>query len=190
MIEEIRKILSSRVKLVLPLGNLTPAAVTVPLFEKEEQWHVLLTRRTQGVRHHKGEISFPGGAWDETDTSLLDTALRETEEEVGIRREDMEVLGELDDIRTMSHFRISPYVVTFPYPYPFRACDAEIDEILEISLAGLQHEARVEEKLAEYENQQATVYYFHYQTVVIWGATAKILKQLFDLVDFKRMEQR
>ena len=190
MIEQIRKVLSSRDKHGLPLEGLTPAAVAVPLFEKGGEWHVLLTRRTQGVRHHKGEISFPGGAWDATDTSLLDTTLRETEEEVGIRREDMVVLGELDDIRTMSRFRISPFVTAFPYPYPYRVCEAEIDEILEIPLAGLQDEARVEEKMAEYENQRARVYYFYYRSVVIWGATAKILHQLLGLVDFRRPAHR
>ncbi len=185
MIERVKAILSSRPKRVLPLDGLTPAAVTVPLFLKEGVWNVLLTRRTQGVRHHKGEISFPGGAMDDGDASLLETALRETEEEVGIKRGAITLLGELDDIRTMSRFRVSPFVMTFPYPYLFQVCRAEIDEVLEISLAGLQTEARLEEKIAEYEGERASVYYYYYRSVVVWGATAKILKQLLDLVDFR-----
>ncbi len=190
MIERMKSILTSRGKQILPLGTLRPAAVTVPLFEKEGQWHVLLTRRTQEVRHHKGEISFPGGARDAGDTSLRETALRETEEEVGIRREDMTVLGELDDIQTMSHFRVSPFVVAFPYPYPFKICDAEIDELLEIPLVGLQEEAHLEERIAEYENQRAKVYYYYYRNVIIWGATAKVLHQLCDLIDFRRLDNQ
>jgi len=186
VIEHIKAVLAARPKQTLPVNDLKPAAVTVPLFLKEGEWHILLTRRTQEVRHHKGEISFPGGAVDKEDASLLEAALRETEEEVGIRKTDITVLGELDDIQTLSRFRISPFVITFPYPYPFQVCRAEIDEMLEISLPGLQTSARLEEKTAEYEGRGAKVYYYYYHSVVIWGATAKILKQLLDLVDFRR----
>ncbi len=184
MVEKIKSTLAAYPKVSLPLNGLTPAAVTVPIFLKDGQWTVLLTKRTRNVRHHKGEISFPGGAMDEEDASLLETALRETEEEVGIRREDVTVLGELVDIRTLSHFRVSPYVITFPYPYPYIVCDAEIEELLEIPLAGLQKEARLEERPAVYEGTHATVYFYYYRSVVIWGATAKILKQLLDRIDF------
>lgn len=186
MIERIKRAIASRPKRHLPVDGLKPAAVTVPLFLKGEEWHVLLTRRTQEVRHHKGEISFPGGAADLQDASLLETALRETEEEVGIHRENVGVLGELDDIQTMSRFRISPFVITFPYPYPFQVCRAEIEELLEIPLGRLQSDARLVEKTAEYEGLRAKVYYYYFRDVVIWGATAKILKQLLDLVDFSR----
>ena len=184
MVERIKTLLKARPKVSLPLDGLTPAAVTVPLFLKDGTWCVLLTRRTRNVRHHKGEISFPGGAMDREDASLLETALRETEEEVGIRREDVTVLGELDDIRTLSRYRVSPFVVTFPYPYPYVVCDAEIDELIEIPLVGLQKEARLEERPARYEGNSAVVYFYYYRSVVVWGATAKILKQLLDMVDF------
>ena len=184
MIERIKAVLADRPKQTLPLDGLMPSAVTVPLFLKAGAWHVLLTRRTREVRHHKGEISFPGGAKDAADASFLETALRETEEEVGIQRDDLILLGELDDIRTMSRFQISPFVVAFPYPYPLQVCQAEIDEVLEIPLAGLQTEARLEEKPAEYEGMRASVYYYYYRNIVVWGATAKILKQLLDLIDF------
>jgi 8-oxo-dGTP pyrophosphatase MutT (NUDIX family) len=184
MVERIKTVLANRPKQVLPLNGLMPAAVTVPLFLKGAGWHVLLTRRTRELRHHKGEISFPGGARDKGDTSFLETALRETEEEVGIQRDDIVLLGELDDIQTMSRFRISPFVVAFPYPYPLQICRAEIDEVLEIPLARLQTKARLEEKIAEYEGARASVYYYYYHNIVVWGATAKILKQLLDLIDF------
>ncbi len=186
MIEQVKKAIASRPKRYLPVDGLKPAAVTVPLFLKGDEWHVLLTRRTQEVRHHKGEISFPGGAVDPQDASLLETALRETEEEVGIHRKDVTFLGELNDIQTMSRFRISPFVIVFPYPYPFQVCRAEIDELLEIPLGRLQRDARLEEKTAEYEGLRAKIYFYYFRDVVIWGATAKILKQLFDLVDFSR----
>ncbi len=185
MVERIKTILLAHSRQSLPLDGLIPAAVTVPVFLKEGEWNLILTRRTQNLRYHKGEIAFPGGAADEGDASLLETALRETEEEVGIQRKDITLLGELDDIRTMSSFRISPYVVTFPYPYPFRVCQAEIDEMLEIPLARLQYEARCEERVAEYAGQRGKVYYYYYRSIVIWGATAKILKQLLDLIDFR-----
>jgi len=186
MVEHIKTVLAGHSKVALPLNGLVPAAVTVPLFLKEGQWSVLLTKRTRKVRHHKGEISFPGGTRDDGDASLLETALRETEEEVGIKREDVTVLGELDDIRTLSHFRVSPYVITFPYPYSYVVCDAEIEELLEIPLVGLQKEARLEERPEFYEGTSATVYFYYYGSVVVWGATAKILKQLLDWIDFSR----
>lgn len=185
MIERIRSALSILHKNVLPLNGLTPAAVTVPLFLKDGAWMVLLTRRSQGVRYHKGEISFPGGAMDDGDANLLETALRETEEEVGIKRHDMSLLGELDDIRTISHFRVSPFVVTFSYPYPIDPCRDEIDEVLKVPLGKLQAEAQMEERSIVYEGEHLPVYYYYYSSIVIWGATAKILKQLLDLIDFR-----
>jgi len=184
MIERIREALAAHPKKTLPLGGLTPAAVTVPVFLKNGEWMILLTRRTQGVRHHKGEISFPGGARDDGDVSLWETALRETGEEVGIQRDALSFLGELDDVRTLSRFRITPFVVTFSYPYPLDICRAEIDEILEVPITGLLDKNRMEEKITEYEGENFSVYYYYYRSIVIWGATAKILKQLLDIVDF------
>src|SRR5262245_56549999 len=87
-----------------------PAAVLVPFLEKEGETYLLFTRRTESVRDHKGQISFPGGARDPGDPSLRETALRETEEEIGVPRHAVEVLGELDDYVTVTNYMITPYV--------------------------------------------------------------------------------
>src|SRR5262249_58054340 len=96
---------------------LVRAAVLIPLYEVGGQVHVLLTRRTDKGDQHKGQVSFPGGRCDETDADALDTALREAYEEVGLRREDVEILGALDDMLTSTGFVVTPYVGVIPHPY-------------------------------------------------------------------------
>ena len=108
-----------------------PAAVMILLYEKDGEYCVLLNKRSELVEHHKGEMSFPGGAKDPTDMDFLDTALRETEEEMGISRSDITVLGQLDDIITRSDFVVKVYVGTIPYPYKFHPSEIEIAEVVE-----------------------------------------------------------
>src|SRR2546425_13341591 len=87
-----------------------PAAVLILVQDKDGEPHVLFTERTHQVEHHKGQICFPGGACDETDDSLEATALRETFEEIGVRPEHVRIIGQLDDMVTISNFRVTPYV--------------------------------------------------------------------------------
>ena len=122
----IRLILSENPKKTIVDPSLTPAAVMLLLYPKDGEFCVLLNKRSDHVEHHKGEISFPGGRKDEADETLLHTALRETYEEMGIRPEDVEVLGEVDDMPTSSQFLISTTVATIPYPYLFKPNKQEI----------------------------------------------------------------
>ena len=96
-----------------------PAGVLIPMYEKDGEHFVIFTLRTETVEHHKGQISFPGGAFNPGDENLLDTALRESFEEIGLFPSDVEVMGELDDQVTVSNFRITPFVGFIPYPYTF-----------------------------------------------------------------------
>lgn len=178
----IHRLLASRARKTIPGGSLRPAAVLLPLFEKEGGVHILLTKRTQKVKTHKGEISFPGGVRDEDDETLEQTALRESFEELGIKKEDVEVLGCLDDVETLTEYMIRPFVGTFPYPYPFAVNRDEIEQIIELPLESLLQRDRFEKKVVSTEKGKRLLYTYHYGHHVIWGATAKILKQFVDLL--------
>ena len=193
--KKIRRILSQREKqTIVPTdAPLAPAAVLVPLYEREGEYWVLFTKRTQKVEHHKGQISFPGGARDEGDRELVDTALRETFEEIGVRPEDVEILGELDRMGTFtSNFLITPFVGIIPYPYEFTIARDEIEELVEVPMSALLDEKNYREEHQVYEGRTYVASFFEYKGKVIWGATARILKQFLDLVfgedsDFRKV---
>jgi len=142
-----------------------------------------LNKRSQQVEHHKGEISLPGGARDPEDRDSLDTALRETEEEMGIDRSDVTILGELDDVVTRSHFKVNVYVGTIPYPYPFNPSADEIAEVLEIPVADLNDPLnhRVETRFED--GVPVTSRSYAYNEHLVFGATAKILQQFLELLE-------
>jgi len=108
--EPLRRALASREPRRLPVGKTTAAAVLVPLFEKDDETHLWLVRRPKSMRSHAGQVAFPGGKSDPADDSLMETALREAHEELGIARVSVDVLGTLDDYLTITGFTISPCV--------------------------------------------------------------------------------
>ncbi|UCD84066.1 MAG: CoA pyrophosphatase [Deltaproteobacteria bacterium] len=183
MEDKIRKILGGRKKKVITGRELTPSAVLLPLFRKDDEINLLFTRRTEEVKDHKGQVSFPGGTQDAEDESLLATALRESFEEIGIKIDDVKILGELDDITTITKYRISPFVGIFSYPYEFVVNEAEIAELIEVPVpALLDPKIFTEERAYIHQGEVYPVYYFNYEGSVIWGATAKIVKQFLELI--------
>lgn len=181
MKERIRESLSRRKKTSLPERQLTPAAVLLLLYEKGGEYYILFTKRTEKVESHKGQISFPGGAREKQDANLLTTALRETSEEIGVNPQDVELLGELDDIATFTtKFAISPFVATIPYPYEFRLNADETEELIEVPLSVLLNKAVSKEDSQAIAGKPPPAYEYHGH--VIWGATARILKQLLGLI--------
>ncbi|MBI2847259.1 MAG: CoA pyrophosphatase [Chloroflexi bacterium] len=180
-LENIKHILRGREKRIVSNLKLSPAAVLVPVYKKEGEYYLIFTRRTKELEHHKGEISFPGGVYSEGDGTLLETALRETCEEMGVIRKDVEILGELDDMPTNSGFRISPYVAAFPYPCSFAVNPNEIEEVLEVPVLALLDKSNVKEGSKDVLGAVMPTYFFEYKGNVIFGATARILKQFLDL---------
>jgi len=171
--QQIAKILRHHKKKKITDENLRASAVLIPLFCNQGQYHVLLTERSEEVNFHKGQVCFPGGTREPSDSSLLQTALREAEEEIGLRAKDIEILGEFDDRVTLtSNYVISPFVALIPHPYPFKVDAREIREIFSVPLSFLMDEANFKQESYEYE----------YEGHIIWGATAGILKQLIDLL--------
>jgi 8-oxo-dGTP pyrophosphatase MutT (NUDIX family) len=181
LLEQIRRFLSTYEPERLSHDGAIPAAVLLLLYEKEGKTHILLTRRTDEVEHHKGETSFPGGACDPEDCDLLTTALRETEEEIGVRPGDVEVLGQLDDIVTITDFVVSPFVGVLASPsYPFAVNTHEVAELVEVPLGHLLDERNLEHSVRELRGRLLPIYTYRYGDHTIWGATARILKVFFD----------
>ena len=185
MKEKIRGILSQRERqsIIVTDAPLTPAAVLLPLYHKEGKYHILFTKRTKKVEYHKGQISFPGGACDPEDRSPADTALRETFEEIGVHPGEVEILGELDDAGTLSsNFLITPFVALIPYPYEFAVSSDEIEELIEVPIPALLDKGCYREEYHVHQGRSHWGCSYQYKDEVIWGATARILKQFLDLV--------
>ncbi len=184
MIEHIRARLRDFQPSYLNDEQLPRAAVLLPLYDADGETRVVFTRRSELVEHHKGQISFPGGAHDATDPDLRFTAVRETWEEIGVAMEHVEVIGQLDEMVTVSNFLVRPFVgrITQPAPYPFVHSEIEVAEILEVPLDHLRDEANVVAEPRVYQGREITAYSFRWRDHVIWGATARILKQFLDLL--------
>lgn len=182
LLERIKAVLLQRERRVGPRDGFRPAAVLIPIFIKDMRYFFLLTKRTSNVEHHKGQISFPGGAYDEGDEDLKATALRESYEEIGLREEDVRILGALDDLPTVSKFMVTPFVASIPYPYPFRPSQIEIEHLIEVPLEDLLEPKNFRQENTIRNGQPYTIYYYSSGSNIIWGHTAKLLKQLLELV--------
>lgn len=153
----------------------TCAAVLIPLMRFDGEWHVLFTVRTERVEHHKGQVSFPGGACDPADATPEATALRELEEEIGVRPGDVRVLGRLNEIRTITYFRITPVVGVLPWPYTFRISTVEVARVFSIPLEWLADPAH---RITFSLNGRTLTVYFPHSGEVLWGASAQITLEL------------
>jgi 8-oxo-dGTP pyrophosphatase MutT (NUDIX family) len=166
------------------LGELRPAAVLVPLYVRAGDDHLLFTRRTERMTHHRGEISFPGGGRHAEDADLLRTALRETEEEMGICSSDITVLGRLDDFISIHGYRVTPFVGTFPHPYPCRVNAAEIAEVIEAPLSVLRDPAIWRKENWRHKGRMHPVHFYTVNGHEIWGLTAAILRQFLKRIGY------
>jgi 8-oxo-dGTP pyrophosphatase MutT (NUDIX family) len=180
--QRIQEILCSRLRSEVEDPKLICAAVLVPLLYKKGEWHILVTQRTQHVEHHKGQISFPGGACDPEDADLQATALRETFEEIGVPPGSVKILGALDDFVTITDFVVTPFVGVIPYPFPYQLNGQEVDVVVEVPLSHLQDRAHLRVEQLEYQGHLHQVLFWDYGPYTIWGATARILKGLLDLL--------
>lgn len=187
--EHIRRVVATAPHRVIDDPSLTPAGVMVLIYPRDGECFILLQKRSSRVDNHKGEISFPGGKRDPDDDTLLDTALRETHEEMGIDPEDIEVLGALDQTATTTGFCTSPFAGTIPYPYTFNIQEDEVAEVLEVPVSSLMDGAsrRDEIRVIEGDLQNAPV--FAYDGHIIFGATARILHRFIELLETSTQEE-
>ncbi|HEY6103906.1 MAG TPA: CoA pyrophosphatase [bacterium] len=183
LIDLVRRRLRGRRRLVIDDPRMRRAAVLLPLFEEQGDGYVLFTRRTDTVEHHKGQISLPGGSEDASDAGPLATALRETEEELGIPPDRVEILGMLDDVYTVvSGFVITPFVGVIPHPMPLRVNPHEIAEVLTVPISTFREPGRLRVEEREREGERIKVYFYYHGQHEIWGATGRIMKDFVDVV--------
>jgi 8-oxo-dGTP pyrophosphatase MutT (NUDIX family) len=156
--------------------GLKPAAVLVPFFLKNATLHVLLTKRTDSVEHHKGQISFPGGAVDREDRDTVDAALREAEEEIGLQRSQVDILGAFDDFWTPSGYSITPVVAMLRSVDGLRPNDHEVAAIFDAPVEFFLDKKNERVKKVERDGTVHDVYYYNYGEYEIWGATAAMLR--------------
>jgi 8-oxo-dGTP pyrophosphatase MutT (NUDIX family) len=151
------------------------AAVLVPLYVRDKELFTLFTERTDEVEHHKGQISFPGGGKETQDATLWHTAVREQEEEIGVPRESVQLLGALPRLVTVTDFEVHPFVGAIPYPMTFTPHEREVKAIIEIPVPYLLDPQVVEERPVKWKGKEILTLVYHYRGHAIWGATARIL---------------
>ncbi len=182
MKQRLRQALSRRQKQHIIDASRESAAVLLPVYGKQGQYYILFTKRAEEVKEHKGQISFPGGVYQEGDGTLVDAALRECNEEIGLVPGEVEVLGELDDVATLtSNYIISPFVAVIPWPYPLKVNRREIAEIIEVPILAFLGKDSMRQDTEIINGKTVTSYFYYYQGRVIWGATAGILHQFLDI---------
>tara|TARA_B100001750_G_scaffold248338_1_gene278535 strand:+ start:9417 stop:10034 length:618 start_codon:yes stop_codon:yes gene_type:complete len=166
----------------------TNAAVIAFIYYKKKDLCVLLNKRSQLVEHHKGEISFPGGVMDYEDKSILDTALREAAEEMGIQPAHVDIVSQLSSVITRTNFIITPFVGIIPEAYPFNVNKEEIDQILEIPLTSLINQ--LEQQISSISPQiPENSFHYSYENHIIWGATANILSELLLVLSKTKLQE-
>ncbi len=171
-----------------PTETERPAAVLLALYGEKDAWQLLLTRRTDTVAEHKGQVAFPGGEVDATDHTRAETALREAGEEIGLHPDDVTVLGCLLPYSTVTGWHITPVVGAIPHPYSFHVNPREIESVFAVPLAWLADPENLTEKPYSnpHDGSERPVFFFRpYAGHVIWGATAHMTLALLAAADLR-----
>lgn len=166
--------------------ELAAAAVLVPLTELDGRMDVVLTKRSQKLRKHPGQVSFPGGRRDDTDRDLVFTALRESHEEIALQPADVEVYGALMQMPTVTGFEVTVYVGEFSQPYELSPNPAEIDTIIQTPLTDFIDDSLYRQEEAEWGGMKFPMHYLDIQGHNVWGATAYMLVELMDYLTGNR----
>jgi 8-oxo-dGTP pyrophosphatase MutT (NUDIX family) len=163
--------------------GVVPAAVLVLLHDHDGDLHIVFQKRTDKVHDHKGQISFPGGAADPGDMSLAETALRETHEEIGVLPEDVDILGQLDEMVTVSNYVVTPFVGWVArYPYEWRFSDEEVAYLLEVPVSHLLDPGTLIPDRRFINGREYEFQSYRFGDDLIWGATARMLGNFLDVV--------
>lgn len=158
------------------------AAVLIPLIRRRHGFHVLLTRRAEHLKHHPGQIAFPGGRYETSDTDLIATALRETFEETRIVCHRQDVLGHLPALSTVSGYMVTPFIATISAQYQAIPDPNEVDHIFEVPLNYLLNPQNIRRHHFLLKGRYHHVYNIPYEHYSIWGATAQMIKLLSDQI--------
>ena len=163
----------------------TQAAVLIPLIRLNEDWHLMYTRRTEKVNSHKGQVSFPGGSREKGDKRAEDTALRETNEEIGLERENTRLLGRLNTIKSISKFVIIPVVARILHPFTYRLSQDEVDRVFTIPLTWLTQKGNYQIQGTRINGNvyEDIVFFNKYDGELLWGLTARITLDFLRLLE-------
>ncbi len=157
------------------------AAVLAPIIEREGDHWLLFTKRADDLGEHPGQMSFPGGGRDPGDETIFETAVREANEEIGLEAEEIDLVGQLDDIRTVTEYAVSPFVGRIP-DREYTPDEREVAEIVPLPLAGFLDPDNYEsERRSHPYYGDIVIHYFHVNGYTVWGATGRILVQLLEL---------
>lgn len=163
--------------------TLKPAAVLIPLIERgEAEMSLLLTQRSADLKTHAGQVSFPGGRMEEGDPDIAVTALRETEEEVGIRRSGVSVIGYLDPMPTITGYAVTPVVGLVAADFELNIDATEVEYVFEVPLAFLMDKSNKKLVDREYQDRVFKMVEYHYADERIWGATAFIIEKFVEIL--------
>ena len=175
------EILGNRTPKAVVGDDFRPAAVLAPIQERPDGDYLVLTLRADNLSSHSGQVAFPGGSVDPDDDGPLATALRETEEEIGVDPGHVRIVGQLDQVFAGYNFLVTPFVGLIPYPYEFRPDPRETAEVFSVPVAALlrQDAFTLDSRLSQ---RSEPIYHFQYREWDIWGATARMVKQLLELV--------
>ncbi len=180
-----------------------PAAVLVPLLRKktieEYSWHILLTRRSNSLAEHRGQVAFPGGRSDPNDTTPYETALREAHEEIGLHPDDVRILGKLNSLVTITNYCVTPVVCAIPWPYSFRLARREVSRVFTIPIRWLSDPANHEmhQRILPFPyarmlqaDRLPVIYFRPYDNEVLWGVSAEITLRLINVLFNKKFGGR
>ena len=184
MLDEIQRRLAAYAPRELETGGRPRAAVLIPLYTKDGELHVVFTKRGEAVGSHRGEISFPGGAMEAGDADLIATALRESDEEIGLRREHVAVIGRVDDLVTVSNYHVTAYVGAIrpeAAPYEWRPQAREVAAVLEVPARHLLDAANLVLLPRLRDGEVVQQEGFRFGEHVIWGATGRMLRNFMDV---------
>ena len=165
--------------------NLHCAAVLIPLAWYQGEWHVILTRRSDKVDTHPGQVSFPGGGCNREDSSAEATALREAEEEIGLSPGHVRLLGRLNDVVTITHYRVTPIVGVVPWPYQVKPAPDEVARVFTIPLGWLADRGNCRETPftpGGSERPVPIIIYDPYDEEILWGISGRMIRQLLEVL--------
>jgi len=164
-------------------GPPKPAAILIPFLKKKEQWHLLFTHRNNNLPEHSGQVAFPGGRMDVQDHDIIETALREANEEIGLDPHDVHVLGQLPTFQTVTNYSVTPIVAVIPWPYPLKVFQIEVERTFTIPLSWLadpeNHEVIYKTLTPEYK-PTPIIYFREYHDEILWGASARVTLALLE----------